>query len=105
VVPFYPTERWVGVEQLVTALAGIAIAAGGGFGLGRATNRSDPAASIRLALLTMVGGLLGYLYYALGMPGTDQINAWMGRWSATLLAWAAGLLTLSIGGLQAIRRR
>ncbi len=105
VVPFYPTERWVGVEQLVTALAGIAIAAGGGFGLGRATNRSDPAASIRLALLTMVGGLLGYLYYALGMPGTDQINAWMGRWSATLLAWAAGLLTLSIGGLQSIRRR
>jgi hypothetical protein len=105
VVPFNPTEQWVGVEQLMTALAGIAVAAGGGFGLGRAANRSDPAGAIRLALLTMVGGLLGYLYYALAMPGTEELNVWMGRWSATVLAWSAGLLTLSIGGLQSIRRR
>jgi len=104
IVPYYPLEPRVGFGQLAGALMGVALTAGGGLWLGWVARRNNLAWGVRLCLLTAVGGLLGYNYYALDLPGAQYLQGWMGSWSATLLAWTMGLLTLMAGSLLLNRR-
>ncbi len=103
-VPYYDVQPRIGFVQLAAALLGITIVAAGGMWFGQATRKHNLAWGIRLGLLTTVGGLLGYAYCALDLPGSDQVYDWIGRWYATALAWLAGLMTLVIGGAWMDRR-
>jgi hypothetical protein len=94
IVPYNPTEPRIVSESLVLSMIGMLVLAGGAFVVGWTTKRNSWAWSVRLSLLTLVGGLLGYNYYVLALPGTEQLWVWMGSWSATMLAWSASLLTL-----------
>lgn len=99
-----PSALHPGLEQLTLALTGVMLAAGAGIWLGWTTRRDKPSWGLRLALLTAVGGLLGYNYCALNLPGSEHLQGWTGAWSATGLAWAGGLLTLLAGGMWFNRR-
>jgi len=97
IVPYNPTEPHASVGQMAFSLIGLVVVASGAFLIGWAIRRGNLAWSVRLSLLTLVGGLLGYNYYALALPGTELLRTWMGNWGATMLAWGMGLLTLFTG--------
>ena len=54
----------------------------------------------RLALFAALGALVGYNYFALGLPGAAALGKAMPIWSATLLTWAGGLFGLGVGWLR-----
>jgi beta-N-acetylhexosaminidase len=104
IVPYNPTEPYLDTGQMASSLIGAALLAAGGLVVGLLVRQENPGLGIRLSLLTVIGGLLGYNYYALALPGADQLQVWMGGWTAALVTWAMALLTLLIGGLWLSRR-
>lgn len=99
IVPYNPAETRVDSGQLSASLIGVLIVTGSGFWVGRAIKHRDLVWAFRFAFLAMIGGLLGYNYFALGLPGTAQIGQWMGSWSVVVLTWTTGLLTLLVASL------
>jgi hypothetical protein len=87
------------------ALLGLVATAGGGFWLGLSSGRGELLWGLRLALVILIGGLLGYNYYALDLPGTQFVTQSLGEWSAAGLAWGAGLVTLVVTGVWIRRSR
>jgi beta-N-acetylhexosaminidase len=70
------------------------------------TREKDIGGAIRWALLSIVGGLLGYDLYALGLPGVLKASIISERWGALIAATLGGALTVSVGmlGRAAVRR-
>lgn len=59
---------------------------------------------LRNALMVLIGGLLGYTYLALGMPGTDNLIKTTGIWGVLLITLlGAGLGWASAWGWQMIQ--
>jgi hypothetical protein len=56
-----------------------------------------PSRGLRLSILTTIGGLLGYNYFALALPGSGALEAWLGGWGGAVLAWLLGGLVLAVG--------
>ena len=94
-VPRVPLAPRLELAHLATALLGVVVAAGGGFLLGMSVGRGEYSGGLRLALLTLIGGLLGYNYFALDLPGAQLVTEWLGHWSAAGLAWGAGVVALA----------
>ena len=104
-VPRVPLAPRLELAHLATAMLGVVVAAGGGFWLGMSAGRGELTWGLRLALLTLTGGLLGYNYYALNLPGTQWVADWLGRWGAAGLAWGAGLVALTVAAIWLRRGR
>jgi beta-N-acetylhexosaminidase len=95
---FVGRVAWPTFLGMLVILAGIAF---GGYLLGANLSVSPSAtqrasAGWRVALLGAVGALLGYNWYALGLPGVDFMNA-LAPYSATLLALLGGAFGLLVG--------
>jgi len=56
----------------------------------------DPSGSLRVALWSLAGGLLGYIGLALGVPGTGWVRWYAGEWSAAFVALAGASLLMVI---------
>ncbi len=105
IVPYNPAEPLLSVGQMASSILGAALLAAAGLILGLLIKREDPGLAIRLSLLTVIGGLLGYNYYAFALPGSDQLRLWIGSWTAAATTWATALLALLISGVWLGRRR
>jgi beta-N-acetylhexosaminidase len=101
VVPYNPTQPYLDIRQMASSLIGAVLLGA----MGLLVRRENPGLGIRLSLLTVIGGLVGYNYYALALPGAEQLRMWMGSWTATFVSWALALLTLVISGLWLRKRR
>jgi beta-N-acetylhexosaminidase len=60
--------------ELLTALVGIAVLGGGGYWVIQ-QRKHDLSSALRTALWTAIGGLVGYVYFSLGLPGSDAVRA------------------------------
>jgi hypothetical protein len=67
------TETRVGTLDLLGALVALSMLAGGAFVSGWASSRMV-GSGVRMALFALIAGLLGYIYYSLGLPGVDAIR-------------------------------
>jgi beta-N-acetylhexosaminidase len=105
IVPYQPTEPHVNLDTMVMAIAATFLVAAGAFLVGRIALSESNTWSLRLALLSLAAGLLGYNYYAFALPGADQLRSLMGGWSATAIALGMGLGSVLVGGLWMRRKR
>jgi beta-N-acetylhexosaminidase len=104
-VPRVPLTPRLELSHLATALLGVVVTAGGGFWLGINAGRGEASWGLRLALVTLIGGLLGYNYYALDLPGTQFVTDVLGRWGAAGAAWSTAAVTLAITAVWMRRGR
>lgn len=104
IVPYNPREPLLGPSEMVPSLVGASLLAAVGLVIGLLTRRERPGVGIRLSLLTLVGGLLGYDYYALALPGSAELRMWIGTWTAATVTWGMALLTLLICGVWMTKR-
>jgi hypothetical protein len=56
--------------------------------------RGDLARALRAGLWCAIGGLIGYVYFTLGLPGSDLLRALLSSWSALLIVLLGGMLPL-----------
>lgn len=85
------------IEMLLTMLLGVSLTSAGAL---FASRRQESAADRQMGavLWALMGSLVVYLYYQLGLPGTDGLLAF-GNWAAlvtTLLGGTAGFLVYQI---------
>ncbi len=50
--------------------------------------------ALGVALWTVIGGLIGYVYFSLGLPGSDLLRSILGGWAALLMALLGGMVPL-----------
>jgi beta-N-acetylhexosaminidase len=79
--------------ELLLTLTGIVLLGGSGYWLIR-QHQNDLAKALRTALWTAIGGLLGYMYFSLGLPGSDVLRATLGGWTPVLLALLGSTILL-----------
>jgi beta-N-acetylhexosaminidase len=79
--------------ELILALIGVAAIGGGGYWAVR-QRRGDLARALRAGLWCALGGLIGYVYFTLGLPGSDLLRAAVSSWGALLIVALGGLLPL-----------
>ena len=94
------TGQVLSISLLEITVAGIAV-----FWVLMAREK-DIGGALRWALLSIVGGLLGYDLYALGLPGVLKASIISERWGALIAATLGGALAVSVGmlGRTAVRR-
>ncbi len=85
--------------ELLFTLIGVALLSGGSYWAIR-RRENDLTQALRVALWTAIGGLAGYVYVSLGLPGSEALRAVFSSWASLLLALACGALPL----LYALRR-
>ncbi len=79
------------ILDLAFGLLGIAFVAGGDYISAR--SRSEPVATrVRRAWILAIGGLLGYNYVAVGMPGSPELIEALGMFVGLVSALSGGLL-------------
>ncbi len=105
IVPHIPYQTRINLGHLLVALLGVLLVGGVGYRAGWSAHREDAAMGLRLALLAAIGGLIGYNYFTLSLPGAEALEAWIGGWSAAVLSWAAAMLTVSVSALWLGRHR
>ncbi len=87
------TSNIISQGQLLVGFGlGLLVTGGAGYAIGR-NERRETIALVRCVLWGLVGGLVAYNYFILGLPGTE--------WLQPLGAWAALLSTL-FGGAAAL---
>jgi beta-N-acetylhexosaminidase len=79
--------------ELLLTLTGIALLGGGGYWLIR-QRQNDLSDALRAALWTAIGGLLGYVYFSLGLPGSEVLRAIFGGFAPVLMALLGGAIPL-----------
>ncbi len=79
--------------ELMLALIGAAIMGGGAYQAMR-RRRGDLAHALRVGLWCAIGGLIGYVYFTLGLPGSDLLRALLSSWGALLIALLGGILPM-----------
>ncbi len=79
--------------ELFLALVGIALLGSGGYWVIR-QRQNDLANALRTALWTVIGGLLGYVYFSLGLPGSEVMRAAFSGWAPVLVALLGGAIPL-----------
>ena len=79
----------LGMEGLTLGLLGVFVS--GGFAYSIASIQyTDSATRIRIAVITVIGSLLGYNYLAFGLPGTNNLFGEIGQLSSLFSAVAGG---------------
>ena len=100
-VPLIPDQTGLNLAHLAATYGGLlALAFAGFWQVGWRVSDSKPrrpSRGLRLSILTAIGGLLGYNYFALALPGAGVLEALLGGWGATVLAWCLGGLVLVVG--------
>jgi hypothetical protein len=79
--------------ELLLALLGIAVLGSGGYWVAR-QRRDDLSDALRVVLWTAIGGLTGYVYFSLGLPGSDLLRSIIGGWAALLMVLLGGMVPL-----------
>ncbi len=79
--------------ELLLTLAGIALLGSGGYWVIR-QRQNDLANALRIALWTVIGGLLGYVYFSLGLPGSEVMRAAFSGLAPVLTALLGGAIPL-----------
>ncbi len=79
--------------ELLLALIGVVVMGGIGFGVAQQRNR-DLARALRASLWCAVGGLLGYVYFMLGLPGSEVLRSALGSWGALVTVVIGSVLPL-----------
>ena len=79
--------------ELILALIGVAALGGGGYWAMR-QRRGDLASALRAGLWCALGGLIGYVYFTLGLPGSEVLRTLLSSWGAVLLVLLGGMLPL-----------
>jgi len=84
-----PSENQLGFIGLMFGALGLAVITGAGYA---SVNRQNIPDEIRLRsiLMPIIGGLLGYNYLALGLPGASSLLAVMGPFSGFIIAIITG---------------
>jgi beta-N-acetylhexosaminidase len=98
-IPPEPRLRWA---DLLLALAGRGLAGGAVMGVTRALGMG---VVVRLALWSGVTGLVGYLFYGLGLPGSSVVEPVAPGLRGLILGFAWGLLPLAYVALVTWRER
>jgi hypothetical protein len=80
--------------ELILALAGVLALGGGGYWVVR-RRRGDLTYALRASLWCVIGGLIGYVYFMLGLPGSDVLRAAVGSWGALLTVLLGGVAPLA----------
>ena len=76
------------------ALIGVMIVGSGGYWRARRDERIDLSFALRAALWAAIGGLIGYVLFSLGLPGSALGRASLGSWSAVLIVIIGGMIPL-----------
>jgi hypothetical protein len=84
-----------GAGNLLIVLMGLGVLGAGGFWWGR-NGGTSLVGAVRLLLLAWIGGLIGYNYFALGLPGAEAVAETFGSWGAVALAWTGALVALGV---------
>lgn len=84
----------VSLGSLLVVLAGLGLVGAGSFWWGR-NGGTSLVGAVRLLLLSWLGGLIGYNYFALGLPGAEALAQPWGAWGAVALAWGGALAAVS----------
>jgi beta-N-acetylhexosaminidase len=79
--------------ELILALIGVTALAGGGYWAAR-QQRDDLSGALHVALWAAIGGLLGYVYFSLDLPGSELLRSAMGGWAALLMTLLGGAVPL-----------
>jgi beta-N-acetylhexosaminidase len=94
---------WVGLNDLLLALVGVVVMGGTGFWTQRARRRSGEAAmdvtsrAVRWGLWSVLAGLIGYVLYGLGAPGSLWVRTALGAWTALVVAMIFGVVPVLVG--------
>ncbi|MER3459242.1 MAG: hypothetical protein C4309_11990, partial [Chloroflexota bacterium] len=91
----------VSLGSLLVVLVGLGLVGAGSFWWGR-NGGTSLVGAVRLLLLSWLGGLIGYNYFALGLPGAEVLAETWGAWSAVALAWGGAVAAL--GGYMLLTR-
>ena len=79
--------------ELVLALIGaVAIGFGGYWAMRQ--RRGNLSHALRVGLWCAIGGLTGYVYFTLGLPGSDLLRAVLSSWGALLIVVLGGMLPM-----------
>ena len=88
--PPKPAKRRLDMADFLLSLASVTLVGGVSYLVQR--NQGRPLSQgLRLFLLTLVWGLVGYNLYALGVPGMGLVRRFSGRWGAALTCLAFSL--------------
>jgi len=98
-LPPEPRVRWV---DLFLALAGMGLAGGAVMAITQALGMQS---LVRLALWSGVTGLVGYLFYGLGLPGSSLVERVAPGLRGLIVGFAWGLLPLGYVALLSWRER
>jgi hypothetical protein len=79
--------------ELILALIGVAAIGGGGYWAVR-QRRGDLSRALKMGLWCAIGGLIGYVYFTLGLPGSDVLRSMLGGWGALVMVLLGGVLPL-----------
>jgi len=79
--------------ELLLTLVGIALLSSSGYWVIR-QRQNDLSNALRTALWTVSGGLLGYVYFSLGLPGSEVLRAAFSSWAPLLIALLGGAIPL-----------
>jgi drug/metabolite transporter (DMT)-like permease len=79
--------------ELILALIGVVVISGGAYWAMR-QRRGDLARALRAGLWCALGGLIGYVYFTLALPGSDLLRALLSSWAALLIVLLGGTLPL-----------
>jgi hypothetical protein len=79
--------------ELLLALIAVGAIGGGGYWAAR-QRRDDLARALRVGLWCAVGGLIGYVYFSLGLPGSDILRAGLSNWAVLLIVLVSGSVPL-----------
>ena len=93
------TDGWT----LLLGLVGVGAVAAAGF-LAAARQYEETPRRLRVALVACVGGLIGYDYLALGLPGGGPLLSSLGAGSGLLMAVLGGMIGLAAGELWYLGR-
>jgi len=94
-----PPSGRVSAASLMLMLLGLGGVSMAGFWWGR-NGGTSLIGAVRLLLLSWVGGLIGYNYFALDLPGVDALSSLLGTWGSVVLAWTCGVLVLIMAVLS-----
>ena len=78
---------------MILALIGVTAIGGGGYWAMR-QRRGDLTRALRVGLWCACGGLIGYVYFTLGLPGSVLLRATLNSWGVLLCVALGGVLPL-----------
>jgi hypothetical protein len=79
--------------ELILALVGVAAIGGGGYWAVR-QRHGDLTHALRASLWCVIGGLIGYVYFTLELPGSDLLRTAFSSWGALVMVLVGSTLPL-----------